>query len=189
MLSGIGPSDHIREHGIEPCHHLPGVGRNLQDHLSVSVINECTKPVTFDRMTSPLRKLAVGLQWLLTRKGFVASNVWEAGGYIDGYTEVEYPNLQYHFAPVHYEYHGTEIKLFPGFTTQLDQLRPRSRGNIRLLSADPSHRPAAYFNYLSDPFDAAELVEAVKRIRELISQPAFDEFRGRRPLQHLFGMT
>jgi choline dehydrogenase len=114
MLSGIGPSDHIQEHGIEPCHHLPGVGQNLQDHLSISVINECTKPVTFDRMTSPLRKFAVGLQWLLTRKGFVASNVWEAGGYIHGYTEIEFPNLQYHFAPVHYEYHGREINLFQG---------------------------------------------------------------------------
>lgn len=179
MLSGVGPSDHIKEFGIESTHHLPGVGQNLQDHLTIAVVNECTKPVTFDRLNHPLRKLALGLQWIFTRKGFVASNVWEAGGYIHGYSEVEFPNLQYHFAPVHYEYHGNEIKLFQGFTTQLDQLRPRSRGEIRLLSANPAHRPAAHFNYLSDPFDLAELVEAVKRIRELISQPAFDELRGK----------
>ena len=179
MLSGIGPRMHLREFDIAEHHHLPGVGQNLQDHLNIALVYECKKPVTFDRMSNPLRQLAVGLQWLLTRKGFVASNIWEAGGYISGYTEVEYPNLQYHFAPVHYEYRGNNIKLFQGFTTQLDQLRPRSRGEVRLLSANPAHRPAAYFNYLSDPFDLCELVEAVKRIRELISQPAFDEFRGR----------
>lgn len=179
MLSGIGPSDHINEFGIESTHHLPGVGQNLQDHLNIAVVSECTKPVTFDRMDHPLRKLAIGLQWIFTRKGFVASNIWEAGGYIYGNSEVEFPNLQYHFAPIHYEYHGSDIKLLRGFTAQLDQLRPRSRGEIRLLSANPAHRPAAHFNYLSDPFDLGELVEAVKRIRELISQPAFDEFRGK----------
>ncbi len=179
MLSGIGPRDHIKEFDIEPVHHLPGVGQNLQDHLNIPVVHECTKPVTFDRYANPLRQLAVGLQWIFTRKGFVASNVWEAGGYIHGFSEVEFPNLQYHFAPVHYEYHGTKINLFQGFTTQLDQLRPRSRGEIKLISANPAHRPAAHFNYLSDSFDTGEMVEAVKKIRELISQTAFDEFRGK----------
>ena len=179
MLSGIGPSAHVKEFGIDPIHDLPGVGQNLQDHLCISVVHECTRPVTFDRYANPLRQLAVGLQWIFTRKGFVASNVWEAGGYIRGFSEVEFPNLQYHFAPVHYEYHGTKINLFQGFTTQLDQLRPRSRGEIKLLSADPAHRPTAHFNYLSDSFDTGEMIEAVKKIRELISQPAFDEFRGK----------
>ena len=92
---------------------------------------------------------------------------------------MEYPNLQYHFAPIHTTYAGTRIQLYQGFTTQVDQLRPRSKGEIRLLSADPSHRPAAHFNYLSDPFDLGELTEAVKRVRELVSQRAFDEFRGK----------
>jgi choline dehydrogenase len=179
MLSGIGPSEHLKAHHIPVHQHLPGVGQNLQDHLSVSVVHECTKPVTFDRMKNPLRQLAAGLQWIFTRKGFVASNIWEAGGLIRGYSEVEYSNLQYHFAPVHYEYQGSDIKLFQGFTTQIDQLRPRSSGRIELLSADPSQRPAAIFDYLSDPFDTRELVEAVKRTRELMSQPSFDEFRGK----------
>jgi choline dehydrogenase len=179
MLSGIGPVDHLAEHGIDTIHHLPGVGQNLQDHLSISVIYQCLKPITYHKVDRPLRKLMLGIQWLLTRKGFVASNVWEAGGHIRGLSDVEFPNLQYHFAPIHTGYDGSKIKLFQGFTAQLDQLRPRSRGQIRLLSSDPNSRPLAEFNYLSDPFDAGELVEAVKRIRELISQPAFDEFRGR----------
>jgi choline dehydrogenase len=178
MLSGIGPTAHLQEFGINPIHHLPGVGQNLQDHLSISVIYRSRKPVTYHNMTNPLMKLLVGMQWLLTRKGFVASNIWEAGGHIRGYSHVEFPNLQYHFAPIHSEYDGTKVSLYQGFTTQLDQLRPRSRGEIKLLSSDPAHRPAAHFNYLSDSFDIQEMVEAVKRIRELISQPAFDEFRG-----------
>ncbi|MGI9318663.1 MAG: choline dehydrogenase [bacterium] len=179
MLSGVGPSGHISRFNIAPIHHLPGVGQNLQDHLSISVIYEARKPVTFHNVGSPLKKFLLGCQWLLTRRGFVASNIWEAGGHIRGYKEVEFPNLQYHFAPIHAEYTGTKIELFQAFTTQLDQLRPRSRGQVRLLSADPAHRPAAHFNYLSDPFDVDEMIQAVKRIRELISQPAFDEFRGK----------
>ncbi len=179
MLSGIGPTEHLKEFDIDVRHHLPGVGQNLKDHLTIDVAHECTKAVTFDRYQNPLRQLAVGLQWILTRKGFVASNVWEAGGFIYGNSSVEYPNLQYHFAPVNYDYQGENINLSQGFITQLDQLRPQSRGEIRLLSADPAHRPAAHFNYLSDPFDVKELVEAVKRIRELLAQPAFDELRGK----------
>lgn len=179
MLSGVGPSDHLQQHGITAIHHLPGVGQNLQDHLCIPVIQECTQPVTVDRYDKPLIKLALGLQWIFTRKGFVASNVWEAGGYIHGYSPVEFPNLQYHFAPLHYEYRNGKMKLFQGFTAQLDQLRPKSRGQVLLRSNDPADRPAAHFNYLSDPFDLGELVEAVKRIRELISQPSFSEFRGK----------
>lgn len=179
MLSGIGPSDHLKEFEISTIHHLPGVGQNLQDHLSISVINQSLRPVTYHKVDNPIRKLLLGCQWLLTRRGFVASNIWEAGGHIRGYKAVNFPNFQYHFAPIHAEFNGTKIKLFQAFTTQLDQLRPRSRGEIRLLSADPRHRPAAHFNYLSDLFDLDELVQAVKRIRELISQPAFDAFRGK----------
>lgn len=179
MLSGIGPSDHLRDFGVAVVHHLPGVGQNLKDHLTIDVVHECTKAVTFDRYQNPLRQLAIGLQWIFTRKGFVASNVWEAGGFIYGNNSVDFPNLQYHFAPVNYEYQGEKINLSQGFITQLDQLRPLSKGEIRLLSADPGHRPAAHFNYLSNAFDVKELVEAVKRIRELLAQPAFDELRGK----------
>ncbi|MEQ9490086.1 MAG: choline dehydrogenase [Alphaproteobacteria bacterium] len=178
MLSGIGPRDHLQSVDIPLLHHLPGVGQNLQDHLSVFLVHKATKPVTFHKVDNPLYKLLVGGQWLLTRKGFVSSNIWEMGGYIRGFTPVDFPNLQYYFTPVHMEYTGTKINLHQGFTTHLDQLRPRSRGEIRLLSKDPAHRPAAHFNYLSDPFDEREMIEAVGRIRELIAQPAFDEFRG-----------
>lgn len=179
MLSGIGKASHLQQFGLDCHHEIPGVGQNLQDHMSISVIYHCLQPVTCHNVDKPVRKLLLGCQWLLTRKGFVASNIWEVGGYITGYgDDIEYPNLQYHFAPVHAEYSGTRINLYQGFTTQTDQLRPHSRGEIRLLSADPAYQPAAHFNYLSDPRDVHELADGIHRIRELISQKAFDEFRG-----------
>ena len=179
MLSGIGSDQQLKSHGISLVHHLPGVGQNRQDHLSISVVYESLKPVTYHNLSNPLRKLVIGTQWLLTGKGLAASNIWEAGGYIRGYTKVEYPNLQYHFAPFYATYEGTRIRLFNGYTTQLDQLRPRSKGEIRLRSANPKDHPAACFHYLSSPFDVCEMIEAVKRTRELHAQKAFNSFRGR----------
>ena len=178
MLSGIGPADHLREHDIDPIHHLPGVGQNLQDHLSIVGAYQCTRPVILHRVARPLNKLATGIRWLATRKGLGASNIWEAGGLISGNNEVAYPNLQYHFGPLYAQYSGTKLKLNQAFSIYVDQLRPRSKGYIGLNSADPADRPAAHFNYLSDEFDLQELIDGVKMTRELISQPAFDEFRG-----------
>jgi choline dehydrogenase len=135
--------------------------------------------VTIDRVANPVVKLAAGLRWMVTRDGLAASNIWEAGGLISGNAEVPYANLQYHFAPVGYDYVGERIRLTQAFTINVDQLRPRSKGRIHLASANPEDAPAVRFNYLADDFDAGELVEAVKATRHLVAQRAFDEFRGR----------
>ena len=179
MLSGIGPADHLRSIGIDPVADLAGVGANLQDHLSISSLYECTKPVTIHRVANPVARLAAGLRWMVTRDGLAASNIWEAGGLISGNADVPYPNLQYHFAPVGYHYDGERIRLTQAFTVNVDQLRPRSKGRVRLASANPEDAPAVRFNYLADNFDTGELVEAVKATRELVAQRAFDAFRGR----------
>jgi choline dehydrogenase len=179
MLSGIGPADHLRAVGIEPVVDLPGVGANLQDHASISSRYECTKPVTIHRIANPVKKLVAGVRWILTRKGPASSNIWEAGGFISGNDDVPYGNLQYHFAPVGTEYVNERIQLSQAFTANLDQLRPRSKGNIKLYSDNPRDAPVVRFNYLTDDFDARELVEAVRATRDLVAQPVFDEFRGR----------
>jgi choline dehydrogenase len=157
---------------------MPGVGQNLQDHIKIHCAYRSTQAITYHRVDRPWNKLAIGLQWLMTQKGFAASNIWEAGGLIHGNEIVDYPNLQYHFAPISVIYEGRKIKLSQGFTLQVDQLRPASKGYIGLNSADPADRPAAHFNYLSDPGDIKELIEGRHRIHELISQSAFDPFRG-----------
>ena len=180
MLSGIGPADELARHGIALEHEMPGVGRNLQDHLKIHCTWSCTRPITYHRVSRPWNQLGIGLRWLTSHSGFGASNIWEAGGLIRGNEEVEYPNLQYHFAPISAEYEGRRIKLSQGFTLQADQLRPASRGHVALVSADPAERPAVHFNYLSDNFDLRELREGFAKINEVVAQPSFDAFRGKR---------
>ena len=178
MLSGIGPADHLRAHGIVPVLDLPGVGRNLMDHATVMTQFACTRSFPLHTVDRPLNKAMAGAQWLLTRRGVASSNIWEAGGMIRGNPEVERANLQYHFAPTGYNYDGTSINLIQAFTLQIDQLRPASRGSIELRSADPGDKPLQHFNYLAESSDLEELVDAVIKARELVAQPAFDGLRG-----------
>ena len=178
MLSGIGPSAHLKEKSVEVKHHLPGVGQNLQDHLSLDYVRACTKPVTLHNLANPLVKMMVGMQWLTRRSGVAASNIWEMGGLVFGNNAVSTPNLQYHFAPVFPELKNGKFILHQGWNMTVDQLRPQSRGEIKLHSADPAAKPALHFNYLSDPYDLRELVEAYKCMDEVFSQKAFDPYRG-----------
>ncbi len=178
MLSGIGPADHLNQHGIKVEADLEGVGRNLMDHTSVILQYECKKQFPIHRVDRPLNKLAAGVQWVFTRGGIAASNIWEAGGLIRGNADVLYPNLQYHFGPVAFEYNGNDISLMQGFAMHVDQQRPRSRGRITLASADPQDKPKMAFEYLSDPHDLRELIEGVHKARDLVSQATFDELRG-----------
>ena len=180
MLSGIGPADALKAMDITPIQDLPGVGQNLQDHLMVTTAFQCLKPVTLDQLTQPLKKLTVGLQWLLTRSGIGASNIWEMGGLVSGNQAAVHPNLQYHFTPVYSEWSGRKIRLQQGYQLNCDQLRPKSKGEVKLRSRDPRERPAVFFNYLSDPHDVQELIEGMNLMNELLTQPAFDEFRGSR---------
>ena len=180
LLSGIGPAEELARHDIALEHALPGVGRHLQDHLKIHCTWHCTQPITYHQSTRPWNRVAIGLRWLTTRSGFGASNIWEAGGLVRGNDGVEYPNLQYHFAPIWAEFEGRRIRMMQGFTLQADQLRPASRGFVTLHSADPAERPAVHFNYLSDPHDLRELREGFARISEVVSQPSFDAFRGAR---------
>ncbi len=129
MLSGIGQADHLNDKGIKPLVNLPGVGKNLQDHASIILQYECTKSFPIHKVDTPWRKAAAGLQWVFTRSGMAASNIWEAGGLIRSNHKVAYPNLQYHFGPVGFEYKEGDINLLQAFAIHVDQLRPRSRGS------------------------------------------------------------
>ncbi len=180
MLSGIGPAKELNKHNITIRHEMPAVGQNLQDHLKILCSWRCTRPITYQHVSRPWSKLKIGLRWLKSHDGFAASNIWEAGGLIRGNESVDYPNLQYHFAPISATYEGRKIKLSQGFTLQVDQLRPASRGHIELNSANPTDKPAVHFNYLSDDYDLRELVEGYQKMQELVWQPAFIASRGDR---------
>ena len=177
-LSGIGPAAELREHGVDVYANLPGVGENLQDHLDLLVQYRCKQPVTLYPATRPIGRLLVGLQWLLFKSGTGASNIWEAGSFFKSRPDVPYPNLQHHFAPVAISYDGNERVDGHGFQVHLSQMRPRSRGWVRLASADPFAPPRFQFNHLEDEEDRRELRDGIRITRDVIRQAPMDPFRG-----------
>lgn len=178
MLSGIGSREALAEHGIALQHELPGVGENLQDHLDVGVQYHCTKPVSFYKQTRLHRAALVLLRYLLTGKGLGRSNVVEWGGFLRTPLAGEEPDIQLHFVPTFTIDHTRDPGPGHGFMLHACQLRPHSRGRIRLASADPLAAPLIEPNYLSDARDLPVLIEAVKLCRRLLTQPAFDTYRG-----------
>ena len=178
MLSGIGPSEHLRDRGIKLCVPLAGVGQNLQDHAKIRLQFASNKLFEIHKVENPLRKLSAGMRWLLFRDGLAASNIWEAGGLVRGNDRVEYPNLQYHFGPVGFSVEKGKVRVEQAFSLNVDQMRPKSRGQVLLNHNDVHAKPTLMFNYLSEPQDMQELIEGVRLARNLVAQPAFDEFRG-----------
>jgi choline dehydrogenase len=177
MLSGIGPAAHLREHGIRIARDLAGVGGNLQDHLDICTLHHCTKPVSYDRLSDA----AVALRYLLRRDGPGTSNLAEGGGFVRSrHAEGARADLQFHFIPALLEDHGRHRLPGYGFTMHACMLRPKSRGTIRLKSADPADKPAIQANYLSDAdgYDLRMLVEGVKVSRDIFAASPFDAYRG-----------
>jgi choline dehydrogenase len=177
-LSGVGPRPELQALDIPVVADLPGVGENLQDHLDFLVQYRCTKPVSFYPATKRLNQVGIGLEWLLFKRGIGVSNIWEAGSFFRSRPGIEFPNLQHHFAPVAISYDGAEKIDGHGFQIHLSQMRPRSRGHVRLASRDPFASPRLLFNQLADAEDRAEVRDGIRLTREVVAQAAFDEFRG-----------
>ena len=178
QLSGVGDPEHLRAAGVEPLHALPGVGENLQDHLEVYVQHACTQPVTMQPALQKWRAPWIGFKWLFLRKGPGATNHFEAGGFIRSNDEVAYPNLMYHFLPLAIRYDGSQPEGGHGYQVHVGPMYEESRGWLRVRSADPRAKPALQFNYLSTEGDRKEWVEAIRRTREILGQPALAPFNG-----------
>ena len=178
MLSGIGPSDHITEHGIKARHELPGVGQNLQDHLEIYMQVACTQPISLFKFYNLWGKAVTGAQWLLTKTGLGASNHFEAGGFIRSRVGVEHPDLQYHFFPMAVRYDGQSPNDSHGYQAHVGSMRSKSRGWVKLRSADPADSPQIQFNYMSHDEDWQEFRAGVRLTREILAQDAFAPFRG-----------
>jgi choline dehydrogenase len=174
MLSGIGPADELRTLDIPVVHDLPGVGRNLQDHPMIAVAYGCRVPVTLDEAETR-GNLA---RYLLFKRGPLASNIAEAGGFVRIDPAAHDPDLQFHFLPCYFLDNGFKNPKGCGFTFGPTLLRPRSRGHITLHSGDPLQPPAIQPNYLDDEPDHRLLVEGVRLARRLAQATAFDPFRG-----------
>jgi choline dehydrogenase len=178
MLSGIGPADEIRRHGIPVVLDLKGVGQNLQDHLELYVQYECTKPITLHLVENPINRVRIGIEWFLFKSGLATSAHLEAGGFIRRDATVPHPDLQYHFLPSLVNDHGRKPIGRHAFQAHVGPMRPTSAGYVRLRSADPKVHPEIQPFYLSTQQDRREMRDAVTLTREIFAQRAFDPYRG-----------
>jgi choline dehydrogenase-like flavoprotein len=180
MQSGIGSADHLRAIGVDVVHDLPGVGSNLQDHLDLFVIAECTGDHTYDKYGKPHYAAWAGIQYLLLRKGPVASSLFETGGfwYADttGQTRARSPDIQFHLGLGSGIEAGMAKMRNAGVTLNSAYLRPKSRGTVRLARADPAAAPLIDPNYWSDPQDKVLAIKGLRLARAIMSQPALKRF-------------
>lgn len=176
--SGIGPGAELSALGITTLVDLAGVGENLMDHLELYIQQECVKPITLFSSMNALAKLGIGLRWLATRKGLGATNHFESGGHIRSRAGIVYPDIQYHFLPLAISYDGVTLAKGHGFQVHVGTKRSKSRGWVRLSSADAQQPPKVRFNYMTHPDDWLEMRAAIRFSREIFSQPAFAPYRG-----------
>jgi choline dehydrogenase-like flavoprotein len=176
QLSGIGPADHLTDLGIPVVLDQPNVGANFQDHLDLFVIAECSGPFTYDRYAKPVWSALAGLQYLLTRKGPVASSLFETGGFWWADRSARSPDIQLHLGLGSGIEAGVAAMPQGGVTLNSAFLRPRSRGTVRLASADPLAPPLIDPNYWEDPYDRAMSIEGLKLAREIMRQDALKPY-------------
>jgi choline dehydrogenase-like flavoprotein len=176
MQSGIGPGDHLRQAGVAVKHDLAGVGSNLQDHLDLFVICECTGDHTYDNVAKLHRTLWAGLEYVLFRSGPVASSLFETGGFWYADPDARSPDIQFHLGLGSGIEAGVAKLKNAGVTLNSAYLHPRSRGTVRLSSSDPAAAPLIDPNYWSDPHDRKMSIEGLKLAREIMQQAALKPY-------------
>ena len=176
QLSGVGDEKLLNKVGVNVVKHLPGVGENLQDHLEVYVQYNCTQPVSSQPYLEKWRWPFIGLRWILTKKGPVATSHFEGGGFARSNENEAYPNLMFHFLPLAMRYDGTKPDGDHGFQFHVGPMYSDARGHVHITSSDPSKKPEILFNYLSTEQDRREWVEAIRTSRKLLDTPAMREY-------------
>ncbi|CAI0787702.1 Choline dehydrogenase [Serratia grimesii] len=177
--SGVGPASLLNRLDINLVHDLPGVGENLQDHLEMYLQYACKKPVSLYPALQWFNQPKIGAEWLFNGTGIGASNQFEAGGFIRSREEFAWPNIQYHFLPVAINYNGSNAVKEHGFQAHVGSMRSPSRGRVQVKSKDPRQHPSILFNYMATEQDWQEFRDAIRITREIMAQPALDEYRGR----------
>lgn len=173
QLSGIGPVELLQRHGIEVRHVLPGVGENLQDHLQLRLVYQCTQPITTnDQLRNWRGRIGMGWQWLASRSGPLAVGINQGGCFMRVDPHASRPDIQFHVATLSADMAGGQVHPFPGFTLSVCQLRPASRGHVRIRSADPLQPPAIQANYLSHETDRQTAIAAIRAARAIAQSSA-----------------
>ncbi len=178
QLSGIGAPADIRPHGITMQHELPGVGKNLREHLAISLKTRITKPVSALGSLKPLAIVKALAQYGLFKSGPTITSGLEAWAHLNTRAGLEYPDLQVYCVLLMYNDHGRDVIPEEGFMATMNGCRPQSVGSLRIRSSDPTVAPAIDPRYLTDPEDFRVLREGLRLCREIVGQKAFDELRG-----------
>ena len=184
QLSGIGPGELLRVHDIPVIHNLPGVGENLHDHLICGLRYRVTQPITINELSRGMPLIKEIVKWALTRKGLLSLSPAHVQAYVKTRPELTTPDVQFVILPATLD--GEKftkkgemvLEKEPGMTLGILQMRPESRGSIRIKSPDFEQPPAIQPNYLSDPLDQQTLIEGIKWGRKIAEQPALDPYRG-----------
>lgn len=179
LLSGIGAANELQKHGLPVMVDLPGVGQNLQDHITVPLQYAGSKPVSPTRQLSRLGRVGLGVRWLATRQGLAATNYFEVGAFLRGLGNGRRPDLQLEFFPMIGEFDNGAARLSDGFQYWVSLMRPQSRGTVGLRSAEPADKPMLRFNYLTESSDLIQMIDGVHRVREIVRQRAWDGLRDR----------
>ena len=180
QLSGIGDAKDLQQVGIQVIHSLPGVGKNLQDHLEIYVQHECKKPVTlYGLFNNPFMKLYHGAQWFLFKKGLLAHSHLELGGFVASSSDFDHPNIQFHFFPSLVINHGLENPDKHAFQFHAYPNKPTSRGWVKLRSSNPNDLPIIQFNYLETEGDRQQMRDCVRTSRKIFSQKSLKEYLGK----------
>jgi choline dehydrogenase len=177
QLSGVGPADLLRSHGIGVVLDAPGVGNDLQDHMQVRLVTRCAQRVTLnDIVHHPLRRIMAGVQYAALRKGPLTIAAGTSGAFFKTNPRLASPDIQIHFLPFSTDKMGEKLHSFSGFSASVCQLRPESRGSLRVKSADPAVPPEIRINYLATETDRTAFIEGIKILRKILSAPALKPY-------------
>jgi choline dehydrogenase len=177
QLSGVGSRELLAAHGLPVVAELPSVGEDLQDHFYVRTVWRCTRAITFnDDMASWRRKLAVGLKYLLARRGPLTVSAGYAGAFARTRPEIARPDVQFYFINFSASKAGERLHPYSAFTCSMCPLQPQARGSVRIRSADPFEAPAIRYNFLSTEHDRNTAVAGLRLLRRLVRSPAMRSY-------------
>jgi choline dehydrogenase len=177
QLSGVGPAALLKSHGIDLVLDAPGVGNDLQDHMQVRLVMRCTQPITLnDILNHPIRRIMAGARYAAFRKGPLTIAAGTSGAFFKTNPRLASPDVQIHFLPFSTDKMGEKLHPYSAFSASVCQLRPESRGSLRIKSADPSAAPEIRINYLAAETDRTVNVEGLKILRKILAAPALKPF-------------
>jgi len=177
QLSGVGPGELLRSFGIPVVRDTPSVGADLQDHFQARFNYRCSEPITVnDAMATWRGRIGMAVQYALTRQGPLSIGAGYAGGFFKTDPSFASPDVQIHFILFSADSVGQKLHSYPGFLASVCQLRPQSRGHVRIKSADPAAPPAIQQNYMSAPADRDTMIAGMKLLRRVMGQPAITRY-------------